>query len=130
MREVDLTEKEKKIVGQRIVYIDYLFTNAIREYGLTDLCYTVLYDLLAQMITLANAVGVNVVTLEDLENCIKEYFRERRIYIYHTVRARLYELRAKLIAECVRQGVIESFKEIPIGIEYNNEDNQGGYHER
>lgn len=114
----ELSEKEKKVIGQRIAYIDYLITNAIREYGLTDHCYTVLHDLLAQMITLANAIGINVVTLKDLKKCFRESqeMSEGWRFINSPLRAELYELRAKIIAECVRQGVIESLKEIPIAV--------------
>lgn len=122
MREADLMEREKKIIGQKIVYLDYLFTNAIREYGVSEQCYAVLHDLLAQMIALANAVGVNVVTLEDLNACYKNSNEPHYQYTISPLRVKLYQLRAKLIAECVRQGVIESFKEIPISLEYDNDD--------
>jgi len=117
-----LSEKEKRIIGERIVYLDHLFTNAIRETGYTEVTEAYLTDILGQMIALANEIGINVVTTDDLKNAWK-LRRDNRVFLcYYELRMQLYRLRAKLITECVRQGVIESFKEIPIGIELEREE--------
>jgi len=74
----ELTDKEKKVVGQRIAYLDYLLTNAIREFGDTGSCYSILRDILVQMITLANAIGIDAVTLSDLDERIDELLEKNK----------------------------------------------------
>lgn len=64
-----LSEKEKRIIGQRIVYLDHLFMNAIRETGYTKVTEAYLTDILGQMITLANEIGINVVTTDYPSKC-------------------------------------------------------------
>jgi hypothetical protein len=111
-----LSEKEKKIIGERLRYLDQLFTNAIRETGYTEATEAYLTDILGQMIALANEIGINVVTTDDLKNAWDSYGSDRIYLCYHELRMELYRLRAKLITACVKAGVIENLKEIPIGV--------------
>ncbi len=110
-----LTDRDLKIIGQRLKYLDYLFTKAGNEIEM--------HFYLTQMVAIANEIGIDVVKPEDVDLAFELRNRYDDPYLW-TIATWLSRLRAKVIVECVKRGIIEEFDEIPVGIELEREDKE------
>jgi len=110
-----LTDRDLKIIGQRLKHLDYLFTKAENEIEM--------HYYLTQMVAIANEIGIDTVKPEDVDLAFELRNEYSDPYLW-MVATWLSRLRAKVIVECVKRGIIEEFDEIPVGIELESENKE------